>query len=63
MLVNDIVVRSTRTPDPADQELTYTEAQNTSDNGSFANVVTFRVYAFSIYGRSRNYEEITITSV
>jgi hypothetical protein len=45
------------------QTYTYLEADNIADNSGFANEVTFRVYSKSIYGRSRDYNEKTITSV
>jgi hypothetical protein len=45
------------------QTYTYLEADNIADNSGFANTVTFRVYSKSIYGRSKDYNEKTITSV
>ncbi len=62
----DVVVSGTvvRTIDAgSNQTATYTEAQNISDNGSFTSPIEFRAYSKSIYGRSRYYESVTITSV
>ncbi len=46
-------------------ENTYTEAQNIADNPSstFKDVVMFRLFNKSIYGRSRNFTEITINVI
>jgi hypothetical protein len=46
-------------------EITYTEAQNIADNpgSTFEDEVMFRLFNKSIYGRSKNYTEITVNVV
>jgi hypothetical protein len=61
ILVSDSIVRTANSG--TTQSYTYLEADNIADNSGYANEVTFRVYTKSIYGRSRNYNEKTITNV
>jgi hypothetical protein len=60
-LVSGSIVRTSNMG--TSQSYTYLEGDNIADNSGFASEVTFRVYSKSSYGRSRYYQEKTITSV